>query len=84
MRPRVVEGLASSENVRVHSYADVLSGASKVGPRVAVVGAGGIGFDVSEFLTHRSEDDFYAEWGVDLCRKQSMCLGTLIRSTATI
>ena len=34
VRPRVVEGLASSANVRVHSYADVLSGASKVGPRV--------------------------------------------------
>jgi 2,4-dienoyl-CoA reductase (NADPH2) len=65
VRPRVVEGLASSENVRVHSYADVLSGASKVGPRVAVVGAGGIGFDVSEFLTHLPGNDFYGEWGVD-------------------
>mmetsp|Transcript_10159 Transcript_10159/g.29831 ORF Transcript_10159/g.29831 Transcript_10159/m.29831 type:complete len:741 (+) Transcript_10159:172-2394(+) len=71
VRPRVVEGLASSANVRVHSYADVLSGATKVGPRVAVVGAGGIGFDVSEFLTHRSGDDFYGEWGVDTAPRGS-------------
>jgi len=71
VRPRVVEGLASSENVRVHSYADVLSGASKVGLRVAVVGAGGIGFDVSEFLTHRPDEDFYGEWGVETAPRGS-------------
>jgi 2,4-dienoyl-CoA reductase (NADPH2) len=36
----------------VVAYADVLSGKVAVGQAVAVVGAGGIGFDVSEFLTH--------------------------------
>jgi 2,4-dienoyl-CoA reductase (NADPH2) len=42
-----------------------------VGDSVAVVGAGGIGFDVSEFLLHEGEspsmapEKFYAEWGVD-------------------
>ncbi len=47
------------------SYVDVLRGAP-VGPRVAVIGAGGIGFDVSEFLTHATldVDEWRAEWGV--------------------
>jgi 2,4-dienoyl-CoA reductase (NADPH2) len=34
------------------SYVDVLTGKATVGNRVAVIGAGGIGYDVSEFLTH--------------------------------
>lgn len=36
--------------VQVLSYVDVLRGKAKVGRRVAVIGAGGIGFDVSEYL----------------------------------
>jgi 2,4-dienoyl-CoA reductase (NADPH2) len=36
----------------VVSYADVLLGGAEVGRRVAIVGAGGIGFDVAQFLTH--------------------------------
>lgn len=39
------------------SYADVLRGTAKVGRRVAVIGAGGIGFDVSDFLTHYPYSD---------------------------
>jgi 2,4-dienoyl-CoA reductase (NADPH2) len=55
----------------VHSYADVNTGRVSVGKRVAVVGAGGIGFDVSEFLTHtgtpgvaQSREEWLVEWGV--------------------
>ena len=55
----------------VHGYADVIMGRAKVGARVAVIGAGGIGFDVSEFLTHagthgqpQSREDWMREWGV--------------------
>ncbi|MDE1183861.1 NADPH-dependent 2,4-dienoyl-CoA reductase [Paraburkholderia sp.] len=55
----------------VLSYADVLRGAP-VGRRVAVIGAGGIGFDVSEFLLHRPgaplpqpRDAWFEEWGID-------------------
>jgi 2,4-dienoyl-CoA reductase (NADPH2) len=50
-------------------YIDVLNGAP-VGPRVAVIGAGGIGFDVSEFLVHAGDSPtehpalWRAEWGV--------------------
>lgn len=55
----------------VASYLDILYGHRAAGQRVAVIGAGGIGFDVSEFLTHErpapSEDRelFFDEWGVD-------------------
>jgi 2,4-dienoyl-CoA reductase (NADPH2) len=60
-------GIAGQE--RAISYIDALMGA-KVGPRVALVGAGGIGFDVAEFLVHRGEsptehpDLWRREWGV--------------------
>ena len=51
---------------RALSYVDVLNGAA-VGPRVAVVGAGGIGFDVAEFLTTspgESLDQWRRDWGI--------------------
>jgi len=55
---------------RVRSYAQVLEpGAEPCGPCVAVIGAGGIGFDVSEFLisTHDGTnlEHFFQDWGVD-------------------
>ncbi len=54
----------------VLSYIDVLLHKKPVGKRVAVVGAGGIGFDVSEFLVHDGHsptldnDEWMKEWGV--------------------
>ena len=53
----------------VLSYIDVLRGKAKVGKSVAIVGAGGIGFDVAEFLVTDASptedlDDWLAEWGV--------------------
>ncbi|WP_345810995.1 FAD-dependent oxidoreductase [Paraburkholderia sp. PREW-6R] len=60
----------------VLSYVDVLNGA-QVGRRVAVIGAGGIGFDVSEYLLHRAgeplptpRDKWFDEWGVDIDVKE--------------
>ena len=47
-----VPDLAGVDHPKVVSYADVLSGAVVPGRRVAVIGAGGIGVDVSHFLTH--------------------------------
>ena len=32
---------------------------------MAIIGAGGIGFDVATFLTHRADEDYFAEWGID-------------------
>ncbi|MGZ4436658.1 MAG: FAD-dependent oxidoreductase, partial [Nocardioidaceae bacterium] len=59
--------LDGASHAKVVSYADVLAGTVEVGRRVAVVGAGGIGVDVSHFLTHDPSDtveDWYAHWGV--------------------
>ncbi|PID44508.1 MAG: NADPH-dependent 2,4-dienoyl-CoA reductase [Proteobacteria bacterium] len=57
------------ENKKVLSYLDVLDKKMPVGQKVAVIGAGGIGFDVSEYLVHtHSEDEksqWYKEWGID-------------------
>lgn len=59
------------DHPRVLSYIDVINGA-KVAKTVAVIGAGGIGFDVSEFLTHGEIDSsqdipaFMQKWGVDM------------------
>ncbi|MFE6186764.1 FAD-dependent oxidoreductase [Streptomyces sp. NPDC056465] len=55
----------------VVSYLDVLRDGAPVGERVAVVGAGGIGFDVAEFLTDGGDaasldpEVFFRQWGVD-------------------
>ncbi|TCP40607.1 NADPH-dependent 2,4-dienoyl-CoA reductase [Rhodovulum marinum] len=62
-------GIPGQDLPHVLGYADVLAGGAEVGPRVAIVGAGGIGFDVAEFLvTGRSPTldptDWRAEWGV--------------------
>ena len=52
--PRVVKIPQGKADCRVNvvSYVDVLRNDAHVGKRVAVIGAGGIGFDVSDFLTH--------------------------------
>ena len=56
---------------KVLSYLDVLQGKKSVGKTVALIGAGGIGFDTAEFLLHegvspsQSPIKFFAEWGVD-------------------
>jgi 2,4-dienoyl-CoA reductase (NADPH2) len=70
VRPRVPD-MAGIDHPSVISYPDLLSGRRKAGRRVAVVGAGGIGFDVAEYLLHEGAavvDEvaaFQHEWGVD-------------------
>ncbi|WP_419420353.1 FAD-dependent oxidoreductase [Legionella sp. D16C41] len=58
------------EHIKVMSYVDVLEGRKIPGLRVAIIGAGGIGFDVAEWLTHEpntsSLEEFYNEWGIDI------------------
>ena len=62
-RPLHIPG---SDRPEVVSYVDVLQGKVVPGKRVAVVGAGGIGFDVSDFLTHDADEaGFMKSWGVD-------------------
>jgi len=67
----VIEGLA---HPKVLSYIDVLLLGRPVGATVAIVGAGGIGFDVAEFLSHDASHPpssvdipaFMREWGIDM------------------
>jgi len=51
VRPRVLDP-KHFDHPKVLSYVEVLKGEKQVGGRVAVIGAGGIGFDVAEFLAH--------------------------------
>ena len=59
------------EHPNVMNYVDVVSGRVVPGPRVAIIGAGGIGFDVAEYLVHSGPSSsldiarWMAEWGVD-------------------
>ncbi|HET9073232.1 MAG TPA: NADPH-dependent 2,4-dienoyl-CoA reductase [Solirubrobacteraceae bacterium] len=66
--PRIPE-IEGIDHPSVLSYHAVLDGSASVGERVAVIGAGGIGFDVSEYLTHAASPSldaaaWMAEWGV--------------------
>jgi len=64
--PRVPE-IEGIDHPKVATYADVLAGRVVPGKRVAVIGAGGIGVDVSHWLTHDPSDtteDWMAHWGV--------------------
>ena len=66
VEPRLPD-LPGIDHPSVASYAEVLSGAVVPGRRVAVIGAGGIGVDVSHWLTHDPADtveDWLAHWGV--------------------
>jgi 2,4-dienoyl-CoA reductase (NADPH2) len=72
--PRI-EGI---EHPMVLSYLDVLRNNAPVGSRVAIIGAGGIGFDVAEFLLHDPSlplplplEHWLDEWGVDLSAQGS-------------
>ncbi len=73
VRPRT-PGIPGQDHAKVLSYIEVLAGNAKVGQRVAIVGAGGIGFDVAEFLSHSSDGEssslspqaFASDWGIDL------------------
>jgi len=58
------------EHAKVASYIDIVEGRRQAGGKVAIVGAGGIGFDVAELLTHAGDsgdsiDAYRKEWGID-------------------
>ncbi|OYU43674.1 MAG: 2,4-dienoyl-CoA reductase, partial [Burkholderiales bacterium PBB4] len=63
-----IEGIT---HPKVLGYLDVLRDKKPVGKTVALIGAGGIGFDTAEFLLHEGtspsldQAKFFAEWGVD-------------------
>ncbi len=68
--PRALE-FEGIDHPKVASYVDILEGRVTAGPSVAIIGAGGIGFDVAEFLLHETPEEmeigeFMAYWGVDI------------------
>ena len=68
--PRVLD-LQGFDHEKTLTYREVIQGA-KVGQKVAIIGAGGIGFDVAELLSHSGPSTsldipaFMAEWGIDM------------------
>jgi 2,4-dienoyl-CoA reductase (NADPH2) len=72
-----IEGI---DHPSVLSYIDVLKGKKTVGKRVALIGAGGIGFDVAEFLAQEGEstslnvEAYMQEWGVDMAYQRGGAL----------
>jgi len=69
--PRALD-LPGADHPKVLSYLDVLQGHAAVGHKVAIIGAGGIGFDVAEFLSEAAPSPstdivrWTREWGVDM------------------
>jgi 2,4-dienoyl-CoA reductase (NADPH2) len=67
-------GIDGLDHSKVLSYVEVLMDGASVGARVAIVGAGGIGFDMAEFLGHSPDawgglsgpEAFAREWGIDM------------------
>ncbi|WP_445399451.1 oxidoreductase [Zobellella sp. An-6] len=67
IRPRTPE-IEGIHHPRVLSYLDVLARQAPVGEKVAIIGAGGIGFDVAEYLVAtpaQGTEQWLAEWGID-------------------
>ena len=70
IKPRKLD-IPGHDHPKTVSYLDVITGCVPVGEKVAIIGAGGIGFDVAEFVTHSGRssaldiDLFATEWGID-------------------
>jgi 2,4-dienoyl-CoA reductase (NADPH2) len=74
-------GIEGEGHAKVLTYTDVVLHKKPVGSKVAIIGAGGIGFDVAEFLTHSQQhgiEGFMEEWGVDMNYERG---GALMRNT---
>lgn len=72
--------LEGQEHPKVLTYIDLLYHQKEVGKKVAIIGAGGIGFDVAEYLSHQGEspslnvEKYMKEWGVDMNYTQAGAL----------
>lgn len=63
--PRIPD-IPGIDHPSVISYYDLITQNRPVGQRIALIGAGGIGFDVAEYLTHDKQENFYDTWGIDI------------------
>lgn len=78
--PRALD-VEGADGDNVITYIDALMDAKPVGKSVAIIGAGGIGFDVAEYITspHSSPvsiDQFLSHWGIDPAHKTPGGMGT--------
>lgn len=69
IKPRIPD-IHGIDHEKVMSYVELIQQQKIPGKRVAIIGAGGIGFDVAEWLTHEHVNEhpqqFYDEWGIDI------------------
>ncbi|WP_428239853.1 FAD-dependent oxidoreductase [Gynuella sp.] len=72
--PRLLD-IPGIDHPTVTNYLEVLTGKVEVNGSVAIIGAGGIGFDVAEFIAHKNQDcsvqTFAEQWGIDLTVKSA-------------
>jgi 2,4-dienoyl-CoA reductase (NADPH2) len=83
VKPRKID-IKGADGANVSFYNEVLSGRKHIGKRVAIIGAGGIGFDMATYLIHEkstpdSIETFMAEWGVDINYSGDGGLGGMTR-----
>ncbi len=87
VKPRTLE-LAGIDHPKVISYIDVLKRGYKVGASAAIIGSGGIGFDIAQFLSHDSNSSlnaasFAEEWNIDTQLKAAGGLAKVIEPPIT-
>lgn len=85
IRPRRIE-LEGIDHEKTAIYDEVLSGKRSLGKKVAIIGAGGIGFDMAGYLLHQGEelvdvDSFLKSWGVDKKYRSPGGLGQAVAKT---
>lgn len=81
VQPRKLK-IEGGDHPKVVAYDQLLRGEVIAGNRVAIIGAGGIGFDVAEFLLHERESSvtsFMEQWGVDQSYRSPGGLGNPIQ-----
>ena len=77
VRPRIpqIEGI---DHPKVRLYADAIAHPDSIGNTVAIIGAGGIGFDVATLLAHPTQLDrpeqWYLQWGIDVSENSAHAL----------
>ncbi len=87
VKPRTLE-LAGIDHPKVVSYIDVLKRGYQVGASAAIIGSGGIGFDIAQFLSHNSNSSlnaasFAEEWNIDTQLKAAGGLTKIIEPPIT-
>ena len=83
--PRIPQ-IAGIENKKVLTYPEAIRNPDQVGKRVAIIGAGGIGFDTAEILLHSQTTDsvqgFFDHWGIDSLYKERGAIKSKMKPVA--